>query len=141
MRTTVFFLSIISSVGLTSCMESQAPTTDLKTDNVSYFHDLTTKTESSSEQFNRLIKQNNVIVDFYAEWCGPCKSMSAIVSRLAPNYPTIKFIKINIDQFPELARSIKNIPTFVFYKNGQQIHRFTGVMSQPDMVALIQKWY
>lgn len=71
------------------------------------------------------------MVDFWADWCGPCKMLSPVIESLADQYEGKVLVgKVNVDEEPELARrfGVMNIPTVVFLKNGQEIDRKVGVM-------------
>ena len=71
------------------------------------------------------------MVDFWADWCGPCKMLSPVVESIGSQYEGKDLVgKVNVDEEPELARrfGVMNIPTVVFLKNGQEIDRKVGVM-------------
>ena len=71
------------------------------------------------------------MVDFWADWCGPCKMLSTVVESIGSQYEGKVLVgKVNVDEEPELARrfGVMNIPTVVFLKNGQEIDRKVGVM-------------
>jgi thioredoxin len=138
-----FSLLLLSSVSLTSCLQEEGPTPInlVQTNNVIYLQNIVTKTDNAVTKFNNLIKQGNVIVDFYADWCGPCKAMSSVIGQLAAQYPNVTFLKVNTDMFPEISSSIRSIPTIVFYKNGQQVHRQSGALTAQQMGALIRKLF
>ena len=71
------------------------------------------------------------MVDFWADWCGPCKMLSPVVESIGSQYEGKVLVgKVNVDEEPELARrfGVMNIPTVVFLKNGQEIDRKVGVM-------------
>ena len=71
------------------------------------------------------------MVDFWADWCGPCKMLSPVVESIGSQYEgKVRVGKVNVDEEPELARrfGVMNIPTVVFLKNGQEIDRKVGVM-------------
>ena len=142
-RTHQISLLLLSSVSLTSCFQENTPkpTPLAQTNNVIYLQNVVTKTENAVTKFNNLIRQGNVIVDFYADWCGPCKAMSGVIGQLAAQNPNVTFLKINTDMFPEISSNIRSIPTIVFYKNGQQVHRQSGALSASQMNALIQKLF
>ncbi len=82
-----------------------------------------------------------VFVDFYAEWCGPCKMTSPIIEELAQQMNNVKFIKINVDQNPELASaySVFSIPTVVIFKKGQPVSQFVGALSKEGFLQEINK--
>lgn len=78
-----------------------------------------------------------VVVDFYTEWCGPCKKIAPFIENLAVKYPEVKFIKVNIEECSEIAgpRRITSIPTFHFILNGSLVDEMKGA----DPVSLEQK--
>jgi len=82
-----------------------------------------------------------VLVDFYADWCGPCKMMSPIITELAHESPELKVVKINVDQNQELATqySIFSIPTFIIFKDGKVVHQLVGGMSKENFMNEIKK--
>jgi thioredoxin 1 len=68
------------------------------------------------------------VIDFFANWCGPCKMIAPKVESLASNYPYVNFVKVDVDQAPEIAHEfrIQAMPTFFFLKEGQVIDQFQG---------------
>lgn len=77
-----------------------------------------------------------VLVDFYADWCGPCKMMSPIVERIAESYAgKLVVYKLNVDDEPEIAARyrVMSIPTMIVYKNGEAALTSIGAMSQNDL--------
>ena len=83
-----------------------------------------------------------VVVDFWADWCGPCKMLGPTVETLAERYDgKVRVGKINVDQDPELARhfGVMSIPTVVFLKGGREIARKVGVMPEAVYDGLIQE--
>ena len=82
------------------------------------------------------------MVDFWADWCGPCKMLSPAVERLAEKYGDQVLVgKVNVDQEPELARrfGVMSIPTVVVLKNGQEVDRLVGVRPAPAFKAALDK--
>ncbi len=77
----------------------------------------------NENDFEAEVSNGNVIVDFYADWCGPCKMMARTIEDIEEDYPDVTFLKINTDKFPSVAQSfgIFSIPTFLAYQNGQRI--------------------
>ncbi len=83
-----------------------------------------------------------VLVDFYADWCGPCKMMAPIVHQLADAYAgKMKIGKINVDQALQVAQKyrVMNIPTFIFFKGGEPVATAIGGMSKADLEAKIKQ--
>ena len=74
--------------------------------------------------------EKKVLLDFYADWCGPCRMVGPIVEQIAEEHPEYVVGKVNVDEEPELARrfGVMSIPTVVFLKDGKEIARKVGVM-------------
>lgn len=88
-------------------------------------------------KFNEIINGNDlVLVDFYAEWCGPCKMMSPILQEVKINLKeSVKIIKINVDQHEDLASHfmVRGVPTLMLFKTGKMLWRQSGVLSSKDL--------
>jgi thioredoxin 1 len=79
-----------------------------------------------------------VVVDFWAEWCGPCKMIAPVLDELAAEYDgKVKIGKVNIDEHQQLAidHHINSIPTLLFFKNGQVADQVVGMRSKRDLKA------
>lgn len=76
----------------------------------------------TENEFEEEIKEGTVLVDFYADWCGPCKMLAPILETLASKHPDVKVLKVNVDAEQNLAmkHSIMAIPTLIVYKDGKQ---------------------
>jgi thioredoxin 1 len=86
-------------------------------------------TVTSTSQFNTLIaKPVLTVVDFYADWCGPCKQIAPVYATLSGRYPSTQFLKVNVDTLDEVSSTaqVTGMPTFVFYRNGKEVHRIVG---------------
>ncbi|MCS6973206.1 MAG: thioredoxin [Cyclobacteriaceae bacterium] len=94
--------------------------------------------------FSELIQGNTpVLVDFYADWCGPCKMMAPILREIAAEYQgRLKVIKVDIDRNPEAAKSyrIQGVPTLILFKNGQIRWQQAGLMSAHQLRAVINQF-
>lgn len=83
-----------------------------------------------------------VLVDFYADWCGPCKMMSPIVDEIATELEDcVKVGKVDVDHAPGVARQygVMNIPTFLLVKDGEVVERVVGGMPKAKLVELINQ--
>ena len=77
-----------------------------------------------------------VLVDFWAEWCGPCKTMDPVIKSLAAEFEgKVVFGKLNVDDYPEIQQKygINGIPTFLVFKDGELKHRVMGVVSKQTL--------
>ena len=82
-----------------------------------------------------------VLIDFWATWCGPCKMISPIVDQVATEVAgTAKVGKVNVDDAAELARryNVRNIPTLIFIKNGEEVDRITGATSKDNILKRLR---
>jgi len=82
-----------------------------------------------------------VLVDFFANWCGPCKMTGPIIDELAKEINEVKFVKIDVDKSPELAEeySIFSIPSFLIFKNGNLVSQFSGASTKQRFMEEIKK--
>jgi thioredoxin 1 len=92
--------------------------------------------------FHEILNQDKlVLVDFFAEWCGPCKMMSPILKEVKDELQEdISIIKIDVDKNQSLAAKyqVKGVPTFMLFKNGKQRWRQSGMLQKNDIIAIIK---
>ena len=83
--------------------------------------------------------EGTVLVDFYADWCGPCKMQGPIVEQLAEERTDVKFCKLNVDEAVAIAMSlgISSIPTIMVVKNGEITFKQAGLMQKAQLEALL----
>ncbi len=96
----------------------------------------------SQDNFATEVKQSStpVLVDFWAEWCGPCKAIAPTLDELAESYVgKLKIAKVNVDQNQELAaeHGVRAIPTLLIFKNGEVKEQMVGAISKRDLEAKI----
>ena len=94
--------------------------------------------ESSNFETEVIKSEKKVLIDFYADWCGPCQKLSPIVDKFAEEHSEIKVVRIDIDAQEELADryNIRSIPTLVVIENGEEINRVIGLVSEEKIIEL-----
>ena len=94
--------------------------------------------------FKELIEKNNlVLVDFSAEWCGPRQTLAPILKEVKEHFGEgLSVIKIDVDKNNALARSfsVQGVPTLILYKSGQQVWRQSGLLTRSDLISIIQQY-
>lgn len=83
-----------------------------------------------------------VVVDLYADWCGPCRALAPLLDRIAQGYAgRVKFVKVNVDDEPQVAGyfEVTSIPTLLVFDRGQLVHRSSGIPDPRGFVALLDR--
>ena len=99
--------------------------------------------ELSSQDFDKeKIKNELLLVDFWAEWCGPCKSMHPIFTRMAKKYKSVRFARVNVDNAQDIAMryGVQSIPTFIMFKNGEVANTMVGAVGEPGIHMICKKF-
>lgn len=95
------------------------------------------------KDFNKVIsnKEKKVIVDCYADWCGPCRMLSPIIDDLAEEVDSCEFYKLNVDEAENVSREygIMSIPTVLIFKDGKVINKSIGLKTKEELKELIEK--
>ena len=92
--------------------------------------------------FDQVIaSENPTLVDFWAEWCGPCKSMHPIFERMANKFPNVRFARVNVDNNQNISMkyAVQSIPTFIMFKSGQIIDKMMGAVGEPGINMICKK--
>jgi thioredoxin 1 len=95
----------------------------------------------SKEEFVELSKEGLLVVDFYADWCGPCRMLSPVMEELAAEFENkAKFAKLNVDNVDEVASAfrIMSIPCVVFIKDGKEVNRIVGYRPKKDFESVLE---
>ena len=100
--------------------------------------------EYSTDDFKSEVVESDapVLVDFWAEWCGPCKMLNPVIEELSNDFADRAIIaKVNVDESPNIAQkySVRSIPSLLFFSKGAVIEQLIGVSSKEDMASIIEK--
>ena len=115
----------------------------LKQQNIINILNETPVMELTSQNFNQEIANNDLLlVDFWAEWCGPCKSMHPIFTRMAKKYKQVRFARVNVDNAQDIAMryGVQSIPTFIMFKNGEIANQMVGAVGEPGIHMICKKF-
>lgn len=95
----------------------------------------------TDKNFNQQTKEKIVLVDFWAEWCAPCRMMAPILNDLANELPEGKYVgKVNIETYQSMAQrfNVRNIPTLILFKEGKEVDRFVGVKTKDFLLKAMK---
>ncbi len=96
---------------------------------------------SEEKELNEIAKEGITIVDFYANWCGPCRMLAPILEELEEERNDVKIVKVDVDDARELAvkYKISAIPTLIVFKDGNVVANEVGFMSKDDLNTMINR--
>ena len=97
----------------------------------------------TDDTFNEMVLETSqgALIDFYADWCGPCKMLGPIIDELSVDFKDRVVIgKVNVDQNPKLSEyfKVKSIPTLIFIKNKQVLERINGMVPKPNLEEMLE---
>lgn len=96
----------------------------------------------NTQEFNELMNEKAVLVDFFATWCGPCKMLSPVLEGVAEKMKDkVTIVKVDVDRSPDLAAKfgVMSVPTMIVFKNGRQVDAFSGYMPEANLMANIER--
>ena len=90
-------------------------------------------------EFQNLINDDLVLVDFFATWCGPCRMLSTVLDNVSNSRDNLKIVKMDVDQNMSLAKTygVMSVPTLVLFKNGKEVAKTTGFMSEEELLSWV----
>ncbi|AXK50952.1 thioredoxin [Spiroplasma alleghenense] len=94
----------------------------------------------SMDEFNKLIAEKKVLVDFYADWCGPCKMIAPILEEISKEQEDTVIAKVDVDDLVDIAKNyeVMSIPTLILFENGVMKERVTGFIPKNKILDLIK---
>ena len=98
----------------------------------------------NEKNFDSFISKGNVVVDFYAEWCGPCKTLSPEIEKVSKKSGgKVKFGKVDVDGNQNIAGrfQVMSVPTVIFFKDNEQVERFSGALSADEIEKKIDECF
>ena len=92
--------------------------------------------------FRNTIARGPVVVDFWAPWCGPCRTIGPVIEQLAGERRDIRFGKLNVDENPQTTHAfgVQNIPALIFFRDGAERGRVVGAVPRPQLEAAIRQY-
>lgn len=95
--------------------------------------------KGTNDNFNEEIKSGKVLVDFYADWCGPCQALGPILSEVAQEQSDVKIVKVNVDDAQEIAGNyrVMSIPTMILFNDGEVVDQKIGAVAKADILTWI----
>jgi thioredoxin 1 len=95
----------------------------------------------TAAEYDELIKKGNVVVDFFATWCNPCRKLGEVMEGVEKDYPNVKFVKVDVDQLPEIASryNVYSIPQVELLVDGKEKGQFVGFRYEDEVKEFIAK--
>ena len=99
----------------------------------------TVKINENNFEAEVLNSESAVLLDFYADWCGPCRMIAPTIEEVAAEHPEIKVGKLNVDEAPSIAikYGVESIPTLIVFRNGQAVNKVVGAVPKATIKAML----
>lgn len=93
------------------------------------------------ELFDKTISKGTVLVDFYADWCGPCRMLGSVIEEVSKELPNLTVLKVDVDVMGRIAGrfSIRSIPTIMLFKDGKPVATRVGFVPKPALTAFVNQ--
>lgn len=95
----------------------------------------------TKDNFNNLINEEKLtLVDFYADWCGPCRALGPVIEEIANELTSVNIGKLNVDNEKDIASqyNVRSIPTMILFKGGKEIDRLVGFLPKEEIIKKLQ---
>jgi len=95
----------------------------------------------TNDSFKQEAAKGVALVDFYADWCGPCKMIGPVLEEISNERDDFNILKVNVDECREIAMEygVRNIPTLIVLKDGKEVDRHIGFVPKPSLIQLVEK--
>lgn len=96
---------------------------------------------ATNESYKEEVANGVSVVDFYADWCGPCKMIGPILEEISNERNDVKIVKVNVDENREISmdNGVRNIPTLLILKDGVEVKRHVGFAPKPALIKMIEE--
>ena len=93
----------------------------------------------SIDDFKKAVGEGKVLLDFFAEWCGPCKMLTPVLEEISKKLPDVQVVKCDIDKNQDIASAFKvmSIPTLIYFENGKAVTATAGYLPEPQLMSWI----
>jgi thioredoxin 1 len=143
-------LAGVGALAASGCMfnratseKSASKTQRIREEPMSVVQENRTIQHANQANFDQQVLQSDVpvLVDFYADWCGPCQRLAPVLEELAAETPNAKIVKINVEHSPDLAAKygVESIPSLMVFKNGMTTNRLVGLASKQQLRTLLTR--
>lgn len=140
---TILSSGIFGWSGVPATKERKGESRGMQSHNVHYFSEYVTREQASKDVLNMLFENEYLIIDFYADWCNPCKRLGEAFESISPDFLNVLVVKVNVEQYKELAAlyNVRSLPTVLFFKRGTLVHKLIGFEGTGALRSLVGSLY